>query len=411
MVMRLHVSFSVSLLLLPTIAAFGETPPPPPTNFASQVTAHFVAWDKDKDGVFSKAEVDAAMADPEIVGTEAAAIVSIKRAVRTKTYQLPPLTSQALQQLASAKPAKGKPDFEGMYKAAFNRLPKDNKALFTAGTPKLDVVRQGKLGDCFCLAPLGAMLARNPQDVAALFQRQPDNTYKVQIGHQSVSVAAPTEAEIVLSASTQQTGMWVNLYEKAVGTIRLKPTKTAGTETSSPSATTVAASVTDATASPMDAVGRGGSAGTMLSMLTGHKIIRLSCSFAKSDKTTPAERDEKLGKIREQLTLAQKERRLMTTGTTRPKTPGITPNHAYAVLGYDAKTDTIQLWNPHGDNFTPKGIAGLEYGYPRKAGVFSMPLTDFVSQFAGLAFETTEIALPSDPVPAPDSTDQSSFPE
>ena len=383
---------------------FMYLPAPPMPAFSTEVAAHFSSWDRDHDGVFAKAEVEAAMSNPQITGAEAAAIVAIKRSFRNKQAPLPPLTKESLEELANAKSTKNSPNLAAMYKAAYLQMPKDPSVLFTAGTPKLDVVRQGKLGDCFCLAPLGAMLARNPQEVAALFQRQPDNTYKVHIGQQYVSVAAPTTAEIALSASTGQTGMWVNLYEKAVGMTRLKtPEKGSASSTAmaASSASLAVASVPDV--SPMDAVSRGGSAGTMLSMLTGHKIIRLSCSFAKSDKITPTEREAKLSEIREQLTLAQKERRLMTTGTTHPKTPGITPNHAYAILRYDAKADTITLWNPHGDGFTPKGTPGLEYGYPRKAGVFTLPLADFVTLFAGLAFETTEIAKPSDPIAPPDA--------
>jgi len=63
-------------------------------------------------------------------------------------------------------------------------------------------------------------------------------------------------------------------------------------------------------------------------------------------------------------------------------------NHAYAVTGYDPKADRIALWNPHGQTFSPKGTPGLQNGYPTKEGRFTMPLTDFMQAFAGLAFET-----------------------
>ncbi len=54
------------------------------------------------------------------------------------------------------------------------------------------------------------------------------------------------------------------------------------------------------------------------------------------------------------------------------------PNHAYAVLDFDEKTDALTLWNPHGTNFTPKDSPGKTAGYPRKDGIFAIPLTDFV---------------------------------
>jgi hypothetical protein len=82
----------------------------------------------------------------------------------------------------------------------------------------------------------------------------------------------------------------------------------------------------------------------------------------------------------------------MTCGTLKTTTPGLTPNHAYAVLGYETETDTVKLWNPHGGNFTPKGPPGPARGYPEKDGLFSVPVSAFVQQFSGMAFETIEAA-------------------
>jgi thiol-disulfide isomerase/thioredoxin/tetratricopeptide (TPR) repeat protein len=65
----------------------------------------------------------------------------------------------------------------------------------------------------------------------------------------------------------------------------------------------------------------------------------------------------------------------------------LTPKHAYALLRYDSKTDTVDLWNPHGNNFKPKGPPGLTNGYPTKDGLFTVPLDDFVQQFTGVSFE------------------------
>ena len=58
--------------------------------------------------------------------------------------------------------------------------------------------------------------------------------------------------------------------------------------------------------------------------------------------------------------------------------PGVVNDHAYAVLGYDAKADTLHIWNPWGNHFEPKGDMGLEHGYSTKGGHFDMPLKDFV---------------------------------
>lgn len=345
--------------------------------FLDQVNTHFAQWDLDHNGELSAGEIDAAISDPKTTGETAAAVAALKRATRSKTYKLPALTLDNLHTLAQAAPAKDQPNFSRMYSDAFKKIGKTRHDLFGSGLPKLETIKQGRLGDCFCLAPLGAMLARNPQEVADRFVHQPDNSYQFIFGTTPVHVSVPTDAEMALTAASEQDGLWVSLYEKAVGTDRVQEKSGANSN-----------------ASFIDAVGKGGSAGTMLSRLTGHKITRFSCKAAR-DAATSADREPHLQKLRKELVAAVQEHRLITCGTAKPTTPGITPNHAYAILGYDEKTDTLRIWNPHGDNFTPKGMEGLEHGYARKGGVFSIPLPDFVMQFVGVAFETTEPAAPT----------------
>jgi hypothetical protein len=64
------------------------------------------------------------------------------------------------------------------------------------------------------------------------------------------------------------------------------------------------------------------------------------------------------------------------------------------VLDYDAASDTVRLWNPHGDNFQPQGATGPEGGYPMTGGIFKIPLEQFVRQFSGMAFELADEKLP-----------------
>jgi hypothetical protein len=214
------------------------------------------------------------------------------------------------------------------------------------------------------------MLHRDPKQVAAMFHIQPDNTCQVTLGKQTVAIELPTDAELALSSSNRQDGIWVNLYEKALGVAR---------NAAKPEA--------ERSGEPIDALAHGGSAGTMLALITGHEITRASCKYFKEETHTADEKSAKLKELRTQFSAAIREKRLITCGTALTTTPGLTPHHAYAVLDYDEKADTLQLWNPHGSNFTPKDTPGLTAGYPRKDGIFSIPLGDFVQQFAGVAFE------------------------
>jgi hypothetical protein len=64
------------------------------------------------------------------------------------------------------------------------------------------------------------------------------------------------------------------------------------------------------------------------------------------------------------------------------------PSHVYAVLGFDAEAEIVHLWNPLGDDFTPSGQAGLEAGYPVRAGRFAVPLAEFLQIFVAMTYES-----------------------
>lgn len=370
---------TIAVLFLVVFASlcFGYDSPHPPS-FVSQVAAHFAAWDRNNDGVLSRQEIDVLVSDPKVAGTQAAAVVALKRAVRNTRYQLPPLTRAALTEMGNeTRHDQTKPDFNAMYALALNRIEKANKELFPSGPPTLTAIQQGKLGNCFCLAPLGALVCRDSQDVVKMIQRDPNGPFSVRLGHQVIQVPTPTDAELALMSSASA-GLWVNVYEKAVG--RLRQQSREGT---------------DASVSFIDLLGKGGSAGTMVEVVTGHQIVRFACKQVR-DAKTPEEREAKLAEARALLSSAFAEKRLVTCGTgAGVKVPNLNGNHAYAVIGYDPKADQIALWNPHGQSFTPKAPASLQNGYPTREGRFAMPLPEFMHAFAGLAFETKQSTLSS----------------
>lgn len=376
-----HLSGLAAALLLAFLPTAGATDPAKkadPAPFITALEAIFPSWDLDKNGALSMAELDERLADPEVKGEEAAVLAAVKRLARGKTTGAVPRTLDCLREIAAtpaaarsyASQATPAPDLPAMFKDSLRRIQQAKRELFVGSGPALEKLRQGKMGNCFSLAPLGCLLHRNPNDVRSMLRAHEDGTYTVKLGAREVRVPAPTEAEIALSSSSESTGLWSNVYEKAAGVARneLRDAK-------------------DRVGTPLDAIARGGSAGTMLAFITGHEMVRFTLSWAKNSKTTPEDRAAKLTELRSRLTQAFSSGACVTTGTTSPKMPGILGGHAYGVLGYDAATDGITVWDPHGDDFTPKGEAGPKSGYPRKDGVCTMPLEVFASQFAGLAFE------------------------
>ncbi|WP_395738789.1 hypothetical protein [Prosthecobacter sp.] len=348
--------------------------------FLSEVKTHFSAWDADHDGVLSTAEIERGVASPQFKGPAGAAIASLRRAVRTSEYKLPPLTLENIQKL-TPKPQEQKdtPDFDGMFESALRKIEASPPKLLELSKLNLESLEQGKLGDCFCLAPLGAMLGRRPVEVAKMFALTGDGQVTVTLGGgRALTVPFPTDAERALMATTDGSGTWANCYEKAVGKMRMKrddaehPTE-------------------------LSVVTRGGSAGTMLSILTGHEIERASCSPFRDPKATDEAKRKLLGEIRRQMMTTQEAGRLICGGTLRGKTadghkpPGVRGPHAYAVLHFDAKSDVVTLWDPHGDDFKPGAEpAGLTNGYVRTQGRMDVPLTELVQWFGGFSFETTQ---------------------
>lgn len=368
----LALASSVILCPLPSCAD-GKTPSAA-ESFAAALARHAAEWDADGDGSVTLSELDRAIASAGTRGTDAAAAVAARLSmVRAKSVQLP---------LADAEKM---PGAEKTFAWAVKRLNAAPRALYAKEQPTPESVRQGKLGDCFCLAGLRAVLHRDPAALAGIIQPQPDGSYRVRIGTTEIAVPAPTDGEIILGASAED-GLWPIVYEKAVGLFRTKPAESQ-------------------TRTPFSVVTTGGSAGAMMAKLTGHPITRWSCKPWRDAAPAPEKQAALLHELRVQLQSAFAEKRLVTTGTgTKPTTgavPGITYSHGYAVLGYDTARDELRLWNPHGNSFTPKGAPGMASGYPRTRGEFPVPLAEAVTFLAGFAFEQFPAARPTPDKDAP----------
>jgi len=153
-----------------------------------------------------------------------------------------------------------------------------------------------------------------------------------------------------------------------------------------------------------DVIGHGGLTGPTIDALTGngHKRIGVAASVERRK----AEAGKILPDLRARLLAAINDHRVTTVSVvppaadnagkiskgndhgTAPRIPaGITRHHAYAIISYDQRSDVIGLWNPHGQNFTPKGTPGLENGYSTEHGRFTLPLTEAYSFCNDFTFE------------------------
>lgn len=86
--------------------------------------------------------------------------------------------------------------------------------------PRAEAISQGKLGDCFLLATLGTVAARDPQRLKRMFKPLPEEKVGVTLGTgRKLVIDMRTDAEICIGARNDNDGMWAIAFEKAIGTI------------------------------------------------------------------------------------------------------------------------------------------------------------------------------------------------
>ena len=353
----------------------------PPTPFAQVVKEYFSQWDSNGDGTLSKDEIEAAMANPKFHDEAAAAIVAIEKVVRGSKYTLPPITKDYLvssplrepsasdeqtdssDDISKAEKLNHAPAFQPRYLNAMRQLRRTSRDLFSDNLPSFEATHQGHIGDCPFVSTVGAMVYRDPSAVKAMFTQNDNGSITVSFGDgRSIKIVRLTDADIAMWSSAGTNGLWLTVLEKAYRRILLK-TQRLNQQNKS------------------DIYDKFSSART-IEILDGHQTRKVELHNIRPG-------NPKLAALRKDLNAAQREHRLVKAGTgAGKKTPGITPDHAYAILGYDKETDLVHVWNPHGNNFTPKGPDGLQNGYTTKTGQFDITLKDLLQIFKDVTFET-----------------------
>jgi hypothetical protein len=352
--------------------AAGEEIPIPPS-FLAEVGANFQQWDLDGDGTLSLEETTRLVPQPSFRDASAAALAAVHFAQRSVSPRATAFTRGLLLEVPSGAGERS-PPFEFYYATGLAQIRKTERRLFATEAPSLRTIRQGRLGDCYFLATLGAMLNRNPKDVARFIRPRSDGTFAVRFADgKQITIRPLTDAEIALGSSADQQGLWLNVLEKAYGAI-----------------VEIAELRRGIVENALDAIGDGGDPSTAMGRLTGHDAGLLRFRPEGPDAVPDDLRVEGfLPVLRSRLLTQQRSGLIACCATAKVNVPlGMAREHLYAILDFDAARDVVLLWNPWGNHFEPKGTPGTTSGYRVRQGQFSVPLADFIRIFERLVYET-----------------------
>jgi hypothetical protein len=355
--------------------------------FTAVVEEHFAAWDRDHDSKLSVAEVNAALLNPRVTGNEAAAVAALH--VYLRQHKDPaPLTKAFLLSSTKGKEAEERRDverkqahFSSDYASYCSHLRKAPRDVFaTKESPGLVGFAQGNLGDCYFLASVAAGLHADPVAFRRMFVAHSDGSCDVHFysGH-AVRLPRLTDAEIVLGSSAGTQGLWLNVAEKAFGEVKIQLRK---------------ARPSSRDTIDLDVISHGGYPTEAIEVLCGTKARTLSIRKGKGNEPPAAHQIPALQTELHQLFSTALPRRFLcccgvaSAHAASKYPPGIVTDHAYAVLGYDPRTQQVTVMNPWGNHFEPKGAPGLLHGYETKNGMFTLSLADFIHVFEEVYYQT-----------------------
>ena len=332
-------------------------------------------WDQNRDQKLSAKEIDRALQDPSQTKVHATTICALKAnreaLAGLKNDEWGYDASVTYDDLLKFKTLKGSnPVAQGVRYSrvdAQSLLRLSENRAFTKEGPKATEINQGELGSCYFLSALVSKAHQDPNFIESMIQPLPGDRYRVSFpSGRSAVVPKPTFAEQAYFTNTNdgRNGYWPTIIEKAYG-------KTLN-EDAWFSTTTI----------DSEAAGAGGMImkGVKAMSKGGYDYDSLALTSTSTLKT--------------KLKTAFAENRAVTASTSsrldallgkQETTNGLAVGHAYGVLGYDARTETVLVYNPwhSGD---PHGTACAKDD-GRHDGLFRLTIPEFYANFVDICYE------------------------
>ncbi|MFA6583499.1 MAG: hypothetical protein WCS77_04305 [Elusimicrobiaceae bacterium] len=322
------------------------------TPFSAAVNANWDKWSGGQDTVV-RADLVPKLADPAYTGDNAAALAALTFYLRKDRSHIP-VSKQDAASLTD-------PTTMAAYNEMSAKLKTMSRAVFSSGGPDFEKMQQHPATDCYFYSGTGWIAKYRPDVIKKAIKTLGEKGYRVTFpSGEDAIVAAPTDAEIAYNDSpmTLQSGIWMSILAKAEGVLEGQKNEKRA-----------------AIADPVLRVDVGGGPEAIVKRWTGKKPVNYRLGEEGDIKA-----------VRKAL-VKMAENNLMAEVFARKPKGKIAGNHCYAVMDFDAGTDTVTVWNPWGNDFTPKGPDGPDFGYARRHGVFKIPLSEFMRCFSFLSIE------------------------
>jgi hypothetical protein len=240
-------------------------------------------------------------------------------------------------------------DMSGYTPVQFSYSTVSNESLYATGSPSINDINQGYLGDCYFLASAGEVALENASEIASAITSNGDGTYGVRFYYDgkaeyvTVNSALPDGGTLFNSASD----LWASLMEKAYVEFQSINLDTGNNVNYGNSWSTI---------------GNGGDPAYALEALTGDASIQEFTGNGSSwtDKTvndalqvTGVASGESSTTLLATLIadLAAHDNLVLASNTTAKDSSGkytLVADHAFSIVGYDSSTGALELRNPWG---------------------------------------------------------------
>jgi hypothetical protein len=354
----------------PVPQAKGVTKPAPQLlTFAQILRANFAKWDTNKDGQLNRSEINLLVMMPYIRGRVAAAVAVLHLYLRERPEQ----AAVTMDELVPGGVRSNISNLDGAFDTFYRRLSRTKREVFADNcVPSIEHVSQ-LFGDCFFLAAVGSVIARDPKTVQQMIRPFPNGSTEVAFpAGPKIRVRRMSDTELALTSTAENQGMWLNILEKAYGQACISHRELRGPKKQPDDL-------------DIDVISRGGDARRTIELFADHAGTLITFRHDNEEKIPPtdAEMPALRRKIHEIMKTRVENHALMIGATAAgDMPPGINAHHDYSIVGYDAQQRVVHLWNPNGKSSAAGSQLAIDHGS------FEMPLDDFLKVFAALIYET-----------------------